>query len=70
MRRLIRNKSTRQFLSLTGGWGDDPLKARHFPTLQQAKRIIWDANLTDVELYYSFADVEGSAQWDFTVEVH
>ena len=68
MRKLIRFRSTRAFVSKDGGCTDNVEQAWDFSTGIEAVGIAHELNLRDVEMYYSFDDSKPS-QWDFTIPI-
>ena len=63
VKKLIRNKATRAFLTEDGAWTDDIEKARQFMGAEGASVATKQFNIQNVELYYSFND----PRWDFTL---
>ncbi len=65
MRKLIRNQTTKLFLTAEGGWTNDPLKACKIEEILDAVKIAKQLKLTGVELFYAFEEGSGG-QWDFS----
>ena len=66
MRRLIRSKATRHFLTTDGHWTGKVEKAARFPEEPLARAAVQKFQLHDVELYYLFWE-DGTSQFDFTI---
>ncbi len=66
MRRLIRAKATRAFLTEDGTWTHNLAKAATFDDSALAIAAKSRFRLEDVELYYSFDDHQRSP-WDFVL---
>ena len=65
MRKLIRSKKKRAFLTREGSWTRDPLRAREVD-VTEAVRMKEQFGLQDVEIYYHF-DGDESSEYDFGV---
>jgi hypothetical protein len=52
MKRLIRNRRFKQFLTPSGTWTRDPKQAQVFPTDEEARKAREEFPLEDAELYY------------------
>ncbi len=66
VKRLIRSKTTKRFLTKEGGWGDDFSKARTFDDSSEVQETRARLNLLDVETYYSFDETKPS-EFDFAL---
>ncbi len=69
MRKLIRNQTTKLFLTLEGGWTNDPVKAWNIEQILDALNIANQLKLTDVELFYAFEERFGG-RWDFSTPLN
>ena len=68
LRKLIRSKATKSFLTPDGGWTNDIANAAAFRDHSDALAVKQLLHLAEVELYYSFHHVQQS-QWDFTMKL-
>ncbi len=68
MRKLIRSRTKRAFLTQEGSWTPDPQQAREVD-LPKALRIEQQLGLHDAELYYHF-DGHYSSEYDFGIPMH
>ena len=68
MRKLIRSRTTRAFLSDSGKWTRDLTKAHRFKNNSEAREAKAQFHLTDVELYYSFEEAE-ITEFDFALHL-
>ncbi len=66
MRKLIRSKATKAFLTKRGQWTNQIQKAAEFPDQAQAHAAVLKFHLLDVESYYSFSK-SGLSRYDFAV---
>lgn len=66
MRKLIRSKHTRKFLTREGGWTDSVSSGWDFEAHSELYAAKKQLNLEEVELYYSFDEFHPS-EYDFTV---
>ncbi len=66
MKKLIRSKTTKRFLTKEGGWTPDLCKAWAFQDGSEVQETRARLNLLDVETYYSF-DEFGPSQYDFAL---
>jgi len=64
MRRLIRCKTTKAFLTQDRTWTQDVREAADFHDQSRALELKRQLRLNDIELYYLFGD-EPNAQYDF-----
>jgi hypothetical protein len=69
MKKLIRNRKTRAFLTCSGHWTSDIIKARCFQASEDAWVICQDLKLHNCELYYSFSKRTVS-EYDFVVAIN
>ncbi len=69
LRKLIRCKTTKAFLTHDGGWTTDITRAAVFEDHAAAVAAKFQFHLGDaVDLYYSF-DHHRQSQWDFTMNL-
>lgn len=68
MRKLLRSKASHQFLTGDGSWTDQVQLARSFTDSSEARDLIRQYNLRDVNLYYLFSD-DHTTPFDFTIEL-
>ena len=66
MRKLIRSKTTRAFLTREGNWTNNFQKAWHFPDVSAALALNGQVSASEVELYYSF-NPDRASRWDFAL---
>ena len=66
MRKLIRSKATRCFLTTDGHWTGKVENAARFPEESLVRAAVQKYQLHDVELYYLFWE-DGTSQFDFTI---
>jgi hypothetical protein len=66
MRRLIRSKATRHFLTTDGQWTGKVENAARFAEESLVRAAVQKFQLHDVELYYLFWE-DGTSQFDFTI---
>ncbi len=66
MKKLIRSKATRSFLTKDGRWTQRIPEAWQISDVIQAVQATAQLNVDDLEIYYSFNEEETS-EWDFTV---
>ena len=66
MRKLIRSKATKEFLTRDGTWTVDYHQAAIFEDQVRAFAVKRDLQLTGVEIYYLFGE-KPDAQYDFAV---
>jgi hypothetical protein len=66
MRRLIRSRATRHFLTTDGHWTGKVENAARFPEEFLVRAAVQKYQLHDVELYYLFWE-DGTSQFDFTI---
>ena len=66
MRKLIRSKATRCFLTTKGHWTGKVENAARFPEESLVRAAVQKYQLHDVELYYLFWE-DGTSQFDFTI---
>jgi hypothetical protein len=66
MRKLIRSKATRHFLTKNGHWTSKVDYAALFPEGSMVSDAIKKFQLHDVELYYLFGK-HGTSEYDFTI---
>ncbi len=66
MRKLIRSKTTRCFLTTEGHWTGKVENAARFPEESLVRAAVQKYQLHDVELYYLFWE-DGTSQFDFTI---
>ena len=66
MRKLIRSKATRCFLTTEGHWTGKVENAARFPEESLVRAAVQKYQLHDVELYYLFWE-DGTSQFDFTI---
>ncbi len=64
MRRLIRSKATRAYLTMDGAWTQNIADAALFADYAAAAAAKRRFELGEVELYYSFYELRES-EWDF-----
>ena len=69
LRKLLRCKQTKAFLTPDGDWTQDIQKALHLSEPAEAKALSEGLNPQELEVYYSFVDHRES-QWDFTLPLH
>ncbi len=65
MRKLIRSRATKAFLTLDGSWTDDLQNACDF-TGQDLRSVQAGHPLQQIEVYYHFGP-NGPSQYDFTI---
>jgi hypothetical protein len=68
MRKLIRSKATKTFLTTDGQWTDQVQKAAHFPEQSEARAAVQKFKLFDVEFYYSFSE-HATSDYDFALSL-
>jgi hypothetical protein len=66
MRKLVRSKVTRRFLTESGGWTPQVRDAAEFADFSHALGAVERFELRDVELYYLFSD-KGPSGYDFCI---
>jgi hypothetical protein len=66
MRKLIRSKATKAFLTADGHWTRQLRRAGEFPDLLQSLAAIAHFDLRNVELYYLF-NGRTTSEYDFTI---
>ena len=66
MRRLIRSKATRCFLTTKGHWTGKVENAARFPEESLVRAAVQKYKLHDVEVYYLFWE-DGTSQFDFAI---
>ena len=67
IRKFVRSRATRAFLTAGGDWTTDPSTATVFPSTEAAREIVLKHRITDAELYYQFG--EKPSQYDFTLSL-
>ena len=67
IRKFVRSRATRAFLTAEGDWTADASTATVFPSTEAAREIVLKHRITDAELYYQFG--EKPSQYDFTLSL-
>jgi hypothetical protein len=68
LRKLVRSKTTKSFLTQDGAWTNDIASAAAFRDYSDVLAAKQKFHLDEVELYYSF-DHPRQSQWDFTMNL-
>jgi len=66
VRKLIRSRTTRHFLTTHGHWTAKVENAARFPEESLLRAAVQKFQLHDVELYYLYFE-DGPSQFDFTI---
>jgi hypothetical protein len=69
MKKLIRNRKTRAFLTPSGEWSRNITQARNFLSPVDARIVCQGLKLHNCELYYSFSERTVS-EYDFGFEIN
>ena len=65
IRKLVRSRARRAFLTAAGTWTTEAGRAAVFPSTEAAREAVLERRITDVDLYYQFG--EKPSMYDFTI---
>ncbi len=69
LRRLIRSKATKEFLTQDGGWTPLVEKAARFTSHEQARNVANQLKLENVELYHLCSQYR-TTEFDYTLSLN